>query len=158
HVWLVAAGNGDTNNLAVFQAEDMPAVAIIDGRQPDGPRRRGPRNSNFHRAAAARAEISPDGNWEAFVRDHNLFLREIGTTNEAHPPPAGCAPIPYARTEQPNRAIEMEYDRRDPETPTPEVFWAPDSKHLVAMRHQPGSDRRVYLIQSSPPDQLQPKL
>jgi dipeptidyl aminopeptidase/acylaminoacyl peptidase len=52
----------------------------------------------------------------------------------------------------------MQYDQRDPAAPMPEVFWAPDSKHLVAMRHQPGTDRRVYLIQSSPEDQLQPKL
>ncbi len=49
-------------------------------------------------------------------------------------------------------------DARDPDTPTPEVFWAPDSKHFVAMRLQPGTHRNVYLVESSPEDQLQPKL
>ena len=92
------------------------------------------------------------------VRDSNLFLRELGTTNETQLTTDGCATNSYARNEQANRAIEMEYDRRDPETPTPEVFWSPDSTRLVAMRHQPGTDRRVYLIQSSPEDQVQPKL
>jgi dipeptidyl aminopeptidase/acylaminoacyl peptidase len=52
----------------------------------------------------------------------------------------------------------MNYDSRDPETPAPEVYWAPDSRHFVAMRVQPGTQRRVYLVESSPEDQLQPKL
>jgi dipeptidyl aminopeptidase/acylaminoacyl peptidase len=156
HVWLVTSAN--SNNIAVFEAEDMPGVAIIDGRQPDGPRRRGPRNANFRRDAAARGDNSPDGKWTVFVRDSNLFLRELGTTNETQLTTDGCATNSYARNEQANRAIEMEYDQRDPATPTPEVFWSPDSKHVVAMRHQPGTDRRVYLIESSPEDQLQPKL
>jgi dipeptidyl aminopeptidase/acylaminoacyl peptidase len=156
HVWLVTGMN--TNIIAVFEAEDTSASAIIDGRRPDGQGRRGPRNGNFRRANAARGDNSPDGKWTVFVRDHNLFLRELGTTNETQLTTDGCATNSYARNEQANRAIEMEYDRRDPATPTPEVFWSPDSKHLVAMRHQPGTDRRVYLIQSSPEDQVQPKL
>ena len=156
HVWLVTSAN--SNSIAVFEAEDMPGVAIIDGRQPDGPRRRGPRNGNFRRANAARGDNSPDGKWTVFVRDDNLFLRELGTTNETQLTTDGCVTNSYARNEQANRAIEMEYDLRDPETPTPEVFWSPDSKHLVAMKHQPGTNRRVYLIESSPEDQLQPKL
>ncbi len=157
HVWLVTSASSD--NVAVYEAGELSGVAIIDGRAPDGPRRRGPRNGNARRAAAAeRGDVSPDGNWTVFVRDHNLFLRELGTTNETQLTTDGCAANSYARNEQANRAIEMEYDRRDPETPTPEVFWSPDSKHLVALRHQPGSNRRVYLVESSPEDQLQPKL
>jgi len=157
HVWLVTSAN--SNNVAVYEAGDSPGLAIIDGRPPDGPRRRGPRTGNAHRAAAAaRGDDSPDGKWTVFVREHNLFLRELGTTNETQLTTDGSATNSYARNEQANRAIEMEYDRRDPETPTPEVFWSPDSKHFVAMRHQPGGDRRVFLVESSPADQLQPKL
>ena len=156
HVWLVTSAS--TNTIAVFEAEDMPGVAVIDGRQPDGSRRRSSPKENTNQIAPVRAEISPDGKLEIFVRDHNLFLRELGTTNETQLTTDGCATNSYARNEQANRAIEMEYDRRDPETPTPEVFWSPDSKHLVAIRHQPGTDRRVYLIESSPADQVQPKL
>ena len=157
HVWLVTTAN--SNNVAVYQAEELPGVAIIDGRQPDGPRRRGSRHGPADRvAAAARQDTSPDGKWSAFVRDHNLFLREAGTTNETQLTTDGSATNSYARNEQANRAIEMEYDRRDPETPTPEVYWAPNSQLFVALRHQPGTDRRVYLVESSPSGQLQPKL
>ncbi len=156
HVWLVTSAN--SNSIAVFEAEDLPGIAIIDGRQPDGPRRRGPRNGNSRRNAAARGDNSPDGKWTVFVRDSNLFLCELGTTNESQLTTDGCATNSYARNEQANRAIEMQYDQRDPAVPTPEVFWSPDSKHLVAMKHQPGTDRRVYLVESSPADQVQPKL
>ena len=156
HVWLVTSG--DTNIVAVYQAGETPEVAIIDGRPPDGPKQRGQRNGNSRRRGATHPEISPDGKWDVFVRDHNLFLRECATTNETQLTTDGCATNSYARNEQANRGIEMQYDLRDPEEPTPEVFWSPDSKHLVAMRHQPGTDRRVYLIQSSPEDQVQPKL
>jgi len=157
HVWLVTSAN--SNNVAVYEAGDSPGLAIIDGRPPDGPRRRSPRNGDSRRAAAAaRGDNSPDGKWTVFVREHNLFLREPDSTNETQLTTDGCATNSYARNEQANRAIEMEYDRRDPETPTPEVFWSPDSKHFVGMRHQPGGDRRVYLVESSPEDQLQPKL
>ena len=38
------------------------------------------------------------------------------------------------------------------------VYWSPDSKKLVAMRTKKGDDRKVYLVESSPKDQLQPKL
>ena len=64
----------------------------------------------------------------------------------------------YARNAQWDRLVDMTYDARDPETPTPEVYWSPDSRKLVAMRLLPGTQRRVYLVESSPDDQLQPRL
>ena len=38
------------------------------------------------------------------------------------------------------------------------VYWSPDSSRLVALKTRRGGDRKVYLIESSPADQLQPKL
>ncbi|MCA9220138.1 MAG: prolyl oligopeptidase family serine peptidase, partial [Planctomycetales bacterium] len=38
------------------------------------------------------------------------------------------------------------------------VFWSPDSQCVVAIRTRRGGDRRVHLVESSPKDQLQPKL
>jgi dipeptidyl aminopeptidase/acylaminoacyl peptidase len=157
HVWLVISANS-SNTIAVFQAGDTPAMAVIDGRLPDAPRRQGPRPVTPNQPAPARQEVSPDGRWEVFVRNHNLFLRDLPAASETRLTTEGCATNSYARNEEATRAIEMEYDHPDPESPTPEVFWSPDSKHFVALRHQPGSFRRVYLIESSPSDQLQPKL
>ena len=101
---------------------------------------------------------SPDGKWEAVVRGHNLFLRDLKTEKEE---PLSYDANPndsYARDVERNRSVEMEYEARAPETPEPEVSWSPDSRRLVAMRTTPGTRRLVYLIESSPKDQLQPKL
>ena len=37
-------------------------------------------------------------------------------------------------------------------------FWSPDSKKLVAVRTKQRTERKVYFVESSPRDQLQPKL
>ncbi|MGA2175999.1 MAG: DPP IV N-terminal domain-containing protein [Verrucomicrobiota bacterium] len=153
HVWLVTSPRGDV--LAVFEATAKPALAVIDGRDSGPSRRRG-----GARPPAEAGDRSPDGNWEVLVRGDNLFCRDLKAdkdrehqlTYDANPNST------YARNAESDRAIEMNYDTPDSETPTPEVYWAPDSKHFVAMRLQPGTQRRVFLIESSPEDQLQPKL
>ncbi len=38
------------------------------------------------------------------------------------------------------------------------IHWSPDATKFVVMRTRKGDDRKVYLIESSPKDQLQPKL
>ena len=38
------------------------------------------------------------------------------------------------------------------------IFWAPDSKRFVAFHQLPGEERHVHVIESSPPDQVQPRL
>ncbi|MHB8522420.1 MAG: S9 family peptidase [Limisphaerales bacterium] len=101
---------------------------------------------------------SPDGQWETVVRGHNLFLRNLKTEKEQALTYDGNPTDSYARDVERNRAVEMEYDAREPETPAPEVYWSPDSRHFVAMRTRSGTHRVVYLIESSPKDQLQPKL
>ncbi len=101
---------------------------------------------------------SPDGKWEVVVRGHNLFVhnlknqKENALTYDANPNST------YVRDVQRDRAIEMEYATREPESPEPDVNWSPDSRRLVAIRTQAGTRRTVYLVESAPKDQLQPKL
>ena len=101
---------------------------------------------------------SPDGKWEAFVRGNNLYARDLNTKEEVALTYDGNPDNSYARNAQRDRAIEMQYDTPELETPAPEVYWSSDSRHLVAMRTRPGTDRKVYYVESSPKDQLQPKL
>jgi dipeptidyl aminopeptidase/acylaminoacyl peptidase len=79
---------------------------------------------------------SPDGRWEAAIRDANVVVRDRASGEEF--------PLSEGGTQ------EDGYE--------PRVYWAPDSAKLVAMRRAKGDDRRVYLIESSPQDQIQPKL
>ena len=38
------------------------------------------------------------------------------------------------------------------------VYWSPDSKWLVGVRTKEGEEHKIYLIESSPTNQVQPKL
>ncbi len=95
------------------------------GRRPR--RDRGPQHS----------EVSPDGRWTAFVKDHNLFLR--------------------AR-EGERREFALTKDGKKDDGYTGEFHWSPDSRWLAALRRKDHEPRKIHLIESSPRDQLQPKL
>ena len=152
HVWLATGSRG--NVLAVFDAENRPGLAVIDGRSNDTPRRRRGRGARPTPPTAT----SPDGKWMAVVQGDNLFLRDLKTDKLIPLTYDGNPSSTYARDAERSRLVEMDYEAQDPETPTPEAYWSPDSKHLIAMRLQPGTQRRVYEVESSPEDQLQPKL
>ena len=104
-------------------------IAAAPQRTPRG--RRGPRRGE----GRSRRE-SPDGKWEAFVKDFQLYVRDKATQEE------------FALGS--DASEEHFYEQR--------VYWSPDSTKLVALQTQRGDDRKVYIIESSPEDQLQPKL
>ncbi|HWY86194.1 MAG TPA: prolyl oligopeptidase family serine peptidase [Gemmataceae bacterium] len=78
---------------------------------------------------------SPDGKWTAVLRDHNLLLQEKATGQEFVLTKEGTEEDSYGS-----------------------VYWAPDSLRLVAVRTQKGDQRKVFLVESSPADQIYPKL
>jgi dipeptidyl aminopeptidase/acylaminoacyl peptidase len=72
--------------------------------------------------------VSPDGKWVAFVRDHNVYLRSKDNGEMVQLSTAGTE----------GNAFGM-------------LSWAPDSQALVGFRIEPGENKEVYLIESSPP-------
>ena len=130
HIWLVTTGAGE--QLAVFETPDNGGDAIVgsDPSASDNPLRRN------HRGRQPDAATSPDGNGSAFVRDNNVFIRASDGEKEFALSTNGTADFFYSG----------------------EFHWSPDSKKLVAMQTTKGDGRKVYLIESSPRDQLQPKL
>ena len=72
-------------------------------------------------------KLSPDGKWKALIRDNNLFVQPTGDGEE----------IQLSKDGQKDHAYK-------------EVFWGPDSKHLVSFRVKPGEISEVHLIESSP--------
>ncbi|HWC58382.1 MAG TPA: DPP IV N-terminal domain-containing protein, partial [Verrucomicrobiae bacterium] len=153
HVWLITAHNGDV--VAVFDAGNQPGVAIIGATNAAPPVSR--RGARAERSLPERI-MSPDKRWEVFVRDFNIFLRDTRDGSEQQLTQDGNPDNGYTRTAESERAVNMDFETRDPEQATPEVYWSPDSRHFVAMRFKAGSHRRVYEVESSPKDQLQPKL
>src|SRR5580765_5884932 len=73
------------------------------------------------------SDRSPDGQWIATIKDHNVFIRSRDDTNEIQLSNDGKEGLAYGR-----------------------FSWAPDSRTLVAFRIEPGERKEVYLIQSSP--------
>lgn len=80
---------------------------------------------------------SPDGRYEAFVQGDNLVLRTLASGETRT----------LSRDGSPG-------DFYDPDT----LVWAPDSSRVALYRVRPGLQRRVTRVETSPRDQLQPKL
>lgn len=79
---------------------------------------------------------SPDGKWEASIRNHNLFVRAR----------AGGAWTPLSSDGTEGNAYAIQ-----------SVTWSPDSRMIAAYRVKPGFQRQVHYVTSSPEDQIQPK-
>jgi dipeptidyl aminopeptidase/acylaminoacyl peptidase len=79
---------------------------------------------------------SPDGKWEAAVRNFNVAVRAVG---------AKPFDVLSSDGSEGNR-----YDRAS-------MVWSPDSSRLAVYRVKPGYRRLVHYVESSPADQLQPK-
>jgi len=129
HVWLVT--NAEGKALVVFEANEAGGEATITGEELTQ-RQVQPRG----RPRPQRSGASPDGRWRAFIKQHNVALTNSATGQETSLSSGGTEEDGYAGR----------------------FYWAPDSKKLVVMRTKKGDDRKVYLIESSPKDQLQPKL
>ncbi len=110
-----------------------PAREAEPRPEPEG-RRRGPRLDG--RPPRSRDVDSPDGRWSAFIQDHNVFLRD----------------------KMKNETFQLSTEGNQFDGYEPRLMWSPDSSRLLAFRKAEGDDRRVHLIESSPPDVLQPRL
>ena len=80
--------------------------------------------------------MSPDKRWEVFARDFNIFLRDTRDGSEHQLTQDGNPDNSYARVAEFERAVNMDFETRDPVNETPEVYWSPDSRHFVAMRYK----------------------
>lgn len=79
---------------------------------------------------------SPDGKWTAFIKNDNVYVREVATGKEKQLSQDGTLSNYYSS-----------YIQR-----------SPDSKSVVSCRIRPVEKRYVYYVESSPADQAQPKL
>jgi len=134
HVWLVTGEAGAT--LGVFEATDEDSRAVVELGSAAAKRDARPRHREGDPRGRRNPE-SPDGNWLVVLQDHNVRLR-AKTTGEEFP------------LSTDGRA-EDRYDLG-------EVWWSPDSQKLVALRTEPAQEHPVHIVESSPSDQVQPKL
>ncbi len=133
HVWLVVDQRGE--ELVMFLCEEEPLIAEITGAVEGRPPRPAAARRPGLRNPPPSAE-SPDGRWQAFTRDGNLYLRSAD----------GGGEFPLGGERESNQFYQQRF------------FWSPDSSRLVAIRTTEGDVRRVFFVESSPRDQVQPRL
>jgi len=81
---------------------------------------------------------SPDGKWEALVKNYNIVVRAKGAKHDEE--------------------VVLSTDGSEGDYYSlASIAWSPDSTHLVAYRVRPGYTRMVQYTESSPASQLQPK-
>jgi dipeptidyl aminopeptidase/acylaminoacyl peptidase len=78
---------------------------------------------------------SPDGTQSAFVRDHNLWVRDIATGRETALTTDGIKDFAYATN-------DAGWTRSD----VPVVVWSPDSKRIATFRHDSRGVGEMYYV------------
>ena len=91
---------------------------------------------------------SPDGRYIAFLRDNNVWVKEISS------PEAG-----YTPSGAPARGNErqLSFDGTD-QNYYAELYWSPDSRKVASIQREYVKERQIPLRESAPEDQIQPKL
>lgn len=101
--------------------------------------------------------ISPDGQWVAFARDNNLYVRSVNTGKETPLTSDGESFYAYAGGSDASAASIS--DRAAEGTTPTKALWSPDSKRLLTHRLDERDIQDMYRLQSVRPDGVKrPKL
>jgi dienelactone hydrolase len=80
---------------------------------------------------------SPDQKWKAFIKNFNVYISPKADQTKAY---------------------QLSTDGTEGNAYAPYMFWSPDSKKIAAYKVKTAKQRIIYMIESAPADQLQPKL
>ena len=119
---------GKTDAPAARPGDDAGGDDGESGRRGRfGNRGRFGRDGGFGGGGGGRSPKSPDGKWTASVKDHNVFLRSEEDGKEVQLSSDGKEGLAYGMLQ-----------------------WSPDSATLAAFRIEPGDEKQVHLVESSP--------
>ncbi len=137
------AGDGKSVEFEAFGSRWSCDLASYECKKLGPAERRGGGFSMWERgpkpqAASAEAKTSPDGKWEAFIRNYNVWARVKGADKKDDFP--------------------LSFDGGEGDYYTYEsIAWSADSKNMAAYRLRRGYHRVIQYVESSPADQLQPR-
>src|SRR6266568_4046600 len=136
----------DDGKSISFQIDATPWSCTLEKYD----RKRGPEP-----VAGQYEEASPNKEWVAYVKDHDLYLRYVSTGEVVRLTCDGersydyATPIPSLRP----MVAQGTEDIRE----RPAVFWAPDSSKLITYRMDTRDAGRFSYLQFVPPNQLRPR-
>ena len=126
HVWLVT--DAEEKPLGIYQATEVAGVAVVDGSWK-------PKKKPWARSEQkTSSDHSPDGRWRAEISENNVVLNDIHSKER----------------------VTITTDGKDDGYYLPRFIWSPSSRYLVVLREEPGEQREVTFVESSPKEQLQP--
>ncbi len=128
-----AAGSRWNCDLSTYAMEKAGKAQGTPAAAPPRPRRRPDAQG---RTEGRRGSDSPDGKWATIIKNGNLYLKDKSGKEE----------------------FELSKDATGDEDYEQGVYWSPDSKYFAALRTHKAQEHLVYTVESSPKDQLQPKL
>lgn len=140
--YLVNAENGkqqraaDKKKLASFFSGKQKHLADLLLKEEEKNERR------WKKEDAPTPVVSPDKQWEAYIKDHNVYLSPISEDKTKK------------KEEIPLTMDGMASLRYDGYT----IIWSPDSKKLATVKVRDVTERRIPLLESSPESQKQPIL
>lgn len=110
-------------------------LTIVESKTEDPKRDWGYWGSRFDETNNAPV-MSPDSTMLAFIKNHNLYIKNTSTDEETR----------------------LSYDGAPGFFYSTYIKWSPDGKKIMAYKVRPGDERKIYFVESSPKDQFQPKL
>ena len=128
HLWVIKDAEGAEYGRYVAHAGF--GVVVINGDKTEPPVEKKEDEEKKSRMT------SPDGAWTVEIRGGNVHLIDTET----------------------DETVELTTDGANEDYYTQRVMWSPDSKKLMVVRTTPEQKHTVYMVESSPRDQLQPKL
>ncbi|HYL85989.1 MAG TPA: DPP IV N-terminal domain-containing protein [Candidatus Angelobacter sp.] len=136
----------DDGKSVTFQIDGAPWSCLLENYEC----KKGPEP-----AAGQYEEASPNKEWVAYVKDHDLYVRYVPTGEVVRLTRDGEAGYEYA-TEIASLRPMISQGTQDLKQ-RPAVFWSPDSSKLITYRMDTRNAGRFTYLQFVPPGQLRPK-
>ncbi|MFC1564452.1 DPP IV N-terminal domain-containing protein [candidate division KSB1 bacterium] len=114
---------------------DLETYDLEKGERQE-PRRRRPYNWSMNEELEFnKPVISPDKNWEAYIRDYNLYIR----------------------SRQTDEIFKLTHDGANTNFYSSRITWSPDSEKLTTDKVIPAVEWEIHYVESSPDDRFRPK-
>ncbi|MDO4931676.1 MAG: DPP IV N-terminal domain-containing protein [Prevotellaceae bacterium] len=141
HTFWYIRNTPDGEALVTIDADKLQENVETDKNKIDAKRDRPPRPATRHWMEVddekGQAPVaSPDGKWYAFIKNDNIYIRD----------------------KDGNAERQLSIDGTPGNYYSSYIQWSPDGQYVTSCRIRPAEKRYVYYVESSPTDQLQPRL